>query len=117
MQYQLPAKGQMPKSSIPGFQFVSPGGGEIFEVGSNISIVWTGGPVGVQSVALYLIDITQWQVVLLLGTPAYQSTSPFGVFRATIPVNFTMNHSHPYQIYIQDSAVTTWTYGPQFSLT
>lgn len=93
-------------------------GGEVFEVGSRIPIVWTGGPPGVEFVRLALIDVTSWQTVLELGITPYTSTTPFGKYRATIPAAFCATLCHQYQVYIEDVPRTTWTYGPAvFSLT
>jgi len=116
---RLPAKVSKPKggkvkSGSPGdgspFELLSPFGGEIYEVGSNVGIYWTGGPA--TQVQIYLSDSTDNAAIALVGSPAN-----VGIYHWTIPLNFHLDHTHEYGFYIQDVGGTMWDYGALFRIT
>ena len=97
------------------FTFLNPDGGEIYRPGSHVAIYWTGGPTLPQTVDISLVDIQAWRVVVAI-VGRYENVSPIGKYVWTIPAGFPFDPTHDYQVYIEDSARTTWTYGPQFKI-
>jgi|ERR1022692_3699425 hypothetical protein len=96
------------------FTFLNPDGGEIYKVGSNVAIYWTGGPPLPQSVGIALVDATENRVVFFFAG-GLKNSSPLGKYTWTIPIDTFLETSN-YQLYIQDDARTTWTYGPLFKI-
>ena len=123
---KLPNKNLVPKAKkgIVPFAFLNPGGGEIYEVGTAIQIIWTGGPALPQNVQLSLVNVNQWTVVNINIPVSNPIGSAPGICKTTIPANFftayiaqtKMSPTDRFQFYIQDTAVTTWTYGPEFTI-
>ena len=100
------------------FEFVNPGGGEVFEVGSQVRILWSGGPADATRVNIALVDNDDWFGVLGGG---HQDND--GAYTWQIPTDFRHVHTHNYLFYIEDAIETdgrytrtTWTYGPLFKI-
>lgn len=110
-----------PNSATGLFKFLSPGGGEIFETGSNIQIIWEGGPAVPQKVQISLINLRLWQVVKSIPVAPQYDKLP-GVVTFKIPadlfsgVNNNMTPIDGFQIYISDEAPTTWRYSETFMI-
>ncbi len=91
----------LPAAAAP-FTFVHPSGGELMEGGCPYYIEWNGGPAG--NVNLALIDLNTFTVAATLN-----NTPNDGLELWTLPDYLPTG---PYEIYIEDTGVTTWTYGP-----
>jgi hypothetical protein len=111
----LPLEG---KDSDELFQFLNPYGGEVFEVGSKVTIRWKGGS-DAPEVRLLLVDHDDWVVMLAVG--GYEKNN--GEYTWQIPEDFRHVHTHDYLFYIEDAYPTdgrytrsTWTYGPLFKI-
>ncbi len=122
----LPARGtKAPKiKGLTNFQFLNPGGSEIYEVGTKIQVIWTGGTDLPQSVWVALVNIRAWTVVNLPVTVTNPINSSPGICEVTIPHNFyqayvasgKMYPTDTFLFYITDALTTTWTYGPAFTI-
>lgn len=104
----------VPPTVVP-YTFTAPQGGAALEPGQTVTVAWTGGrsgPIGLLS----LIDATAWASA---GT-LVSGISNSGTFTWTLPGADEYPFNGPcgrvYQLYIEDPAVTTWTYGPTFSI-
>lgn len=121
------------------FEILNPGGEEIYKMSARyptkpplgpctFRIFWKGGPFP-SDITIYLIDIKSWVVIAVIA-PQIPNVPPgeIGIFKWSIPPNFRPsddcdtpavypNKYGRYQIYIQDVAQTTWTYGPEFAIT
>jgi hypothetical protein len=111
----LPIKG---KEGDELFKFINPDGGEIFEVGSKVTILWTGGT-DAPKVRIVLVDHDDWVVVH--GVGGYEDNN--GAYTWQIPTDFRHVHTHDYLFYIEDAYLSdgrytrsTWTYGPLFKI-
>lgn len=105
------------------FKMLSPGGGEIFEVGSTIQIVWTGGPPLPQDILLSLVNINQWTVVNIPVKVENPNNHVPGICTFKIPNDFfyglNQTQQSPtdyFQFCIGDKDRTTWLYGPTFTI-
>jgi hypothetical protein len=103
-----------PHSEPQRFTFLNPDGGEIYQAGSKVAIYWTGGTPLPQSVGISLIDATEQRVAFVISG-GIKNESPLGKYTWTIPLIKFLQTSD-YQLYIQDDAQTTWTYGPLFKI-
>ncbi|MFH0780169.1 MAG: LamG-like jellyroll fold domain-containing protein [Parcubacteria group bacterium] len=90
------------------FAFTAPTAGTNWCIGSHMPIQWTGGDPN-WNVNLSLIDVPNW-VVYATIVPSMPNT---GAFTWTIPSNIPPS---TYQIYVQNLPVTSWAYGPSFSI-
>jgi hypothetical protein len=97
------------------FTIMNPHGGEIYKVGSKVAIYWTGGPTLPQTVRIGLIDHTGWYEAIEITSAEPISFSP-GFYQWQLPTDFISDPTHEYQIYVQDTFGSTWTYGPIFKI-
>lgn len=89
------------------FSWAIPSGVETWSTDHVHTILWSGGPAG--SVNIYLINVS-----LNMSLQTVVLNSPNDGEAA-----FRLGNSLPpgtYLFYIEDTAVTTWTYGPQFEI-
>lgn len=98
-------------SSTPaqaGLTITSPTQGSLVQAGQPITVTWTGGdPSG--NVALILIDVEAGAFA-----QGYGVTPNTGSQTVTIAGNGGCGRK--FQFYLEDSPLTTWTYGPQFTI-
>lgn len=90
------------------FTFTAPTAGTNWCTGSNMVIQWNGGDPN-WNVTLSLIDVAAWQVYTTIA-PNIPNT---GTFAWTVPSNIPPG---VYQAYVQNIPVTSWAYGPTFSI-
>jgi hypothetical protein len=88
------------------FFWLLPGGGEVWTAGTTHTIEWTGGPPG--NANLRLIRLSPLQ-----DTGIFAVIPNTGVAQWTIPANLTPGS---YQLKIEDTAVSTWSYGYQVDI-
>ena len=137
---ELPSRDAQPleRDGPAPFEILNPGGEEIYKMSARyptkppwgpctFRIFWKGGPFPAD-VTIYLIDSKHWVVIEVIA-PQIPNVPPgeIGEFKWSIPANFRPsddcdtggdpNKYGRYQIYIQDVAQTTWTYGPEFVIT
>lgn len=90
------------------FIFTAPVAGTSWCTGSNMVIQWSGGDPN-WNVTLLLIDVPNWVVYTTIA-PNIPNT---GAFTWTVPSNIPPG---TYQTYVQNIPVTSWAYGPSFSI-
>lgn len=131
----LPSHAMIGSEAVPAFKLLSPGGDEIYKIHARyptlpksrsckILVIWNGGPAD-RDVELFLIDKKNWVVVAAIARLPNVAAGSIGEFQWQIPDDFQPTDDHLpgdatnaglYQVYIQDSERTTWTYGPLFTI-
>jgi hypothetical protein len=122
-----------------GFEVLNPGGDEIYKMSARyptqpplgpctFRVFWKGGP-SPANINIYLIDIKHWVAIAVVASNiANVPPGEIGMVPWTIPANFRPSDdcdtpsTYPlkygrYQIYIEEIAQLTWTYGPEFAIT
>ena len=90
------------------FSFISPSAGETYEIGSEQTVMWTGGA-DTWDVVIRLIDVSLNQIVLTIAP----QTSNNGVEAWTIPEYVEPGE---YRLYVQNVPGTQWAYGQNFNV-
>jgi hypothetical protein len=133
----LPDPGVKPMAKGPDYEFLNPNGNEIYKVDARyptqppkrkcrFTVIWKGGPAGANT-SIHLIDIKNWVVLAQIWIGPNVGSGQVGSKKFTLPSNFKptddCNTASPYplkpgkyQVYIQNNPVTTWTYGPEFTI-
>jgi sugar lactone lactonase YvrE len=95
------------------FVLTAPAAGAVVQPGQTVTIQWTGGS-ATGTVNLSLIDVAAGAVASGIAAAIPNSGSFDWVFPASLP--FSGPCGRTYSFYAENSARTTWAYGPQFTV-
>jgi len=97
---------------FPGLELTSPSS-RVLIAGSTVPITWTGGNPS-WSVLISIIDVERFTVAQTIVA----STNNDGSYRFTIPTSLPFEGpcDREYQFYVQNVQVTSWNYGPHFTI-
>jgi hypothetical protein len=93
--------------AVAAYTVVAPVSGWQVTAGSTIAVLWTGP--GTSNVEVALIDVNAWTTAATIAT----NTTDDGQEIWTIPCDLAPG---TYLIYVENMAVTDWTYGSEFEI-